>query len=258
MSDLARPTGIAWEAANQYGQVKFGNDDLTMAIFYTHAVLNPIKSEEANRPIFDNVAYVRIQPPGERLNIVIRPVQPGDKKRWAKQWDEYINNRLQVPEGTPVEQLFVNHPAIAETLKGAHVFTVEQLASLSGNALDSIGMGAQEWVNKAKAYLDSANKGKDFNKLVSRLEDAEANNRVLNQQLQLAMAQIKAMQERQSNDPAKNSLNPGHVQGIDPLSDRIKANRDAIVNTEITPQQLKQAKKDNKSDDPYNIDTGEF
>lgn len=257
MSELARPSGVAWEVPGQYGQVKFGNDDLTMAIFYTRPVLNPAKSQEANTQIFDNVAYVRIQPPGERLNIVERPVNDNDKRRWPKQWNDYINNRLQVPEGTPVEQLFVNHPAIAETLKGANVFTIQQLASLSGNALDSIGMGAQEWVNKAKAYLDSATKGKDFIKMSKDLEDAQAQLRVLTQKFQLALAQIKALEERQSGNPAKSSLNPGHVEGVDIQSDRINANRAAtVLEKPISENQIREAKKAIKSDDPYSINLG--
>lgn len=253
-------TGIDWEVAGSHGQVKFGNDKLTLAVFYTRSVINEAKSQEANRPIHDNKTFVRIQPAGERLNIVDRPVREEDKRRWPQQWQQYVAGRIQVPDGSPIELLFPNHPGIADTLKGCNVFTIEQLAQLSGNAIDNIGMGAQDWVNKANAYLQQADKGRDFNRMSKRLEDAEAQNRVLSNQLKQAIAQINALEER-IKDPTKYSLNPGHIQGIDPQTDRINANRAAKVDFDvdkINQGALQAAKLEAKIEkDPYTIDTGD-
>lgn len=248
MSDFLRPTGIQWAPGGEHGQVKFGNDDLTLAVFYTKSVLNEAKTLEHNRPFHENRAYVRIQPPGERLNIVDRPVQDSDKRRWPKAWNDYLNDRVQVPEGTPVDQLFVNHPAIADNLKGAGVFTIEQLANLSGNAIDNIGMGAQDWVNKAKTYLEQADKGKNFTAMQQRVEAAEAEARVLKQQLDVAIGQIKALEQRIMS-PQQYTLQPGNQPGIDPTVERINANH--------TTKDLAKSKPD-KPVDPYAIQTDDF
>ncbi len=249
MTELARPTGVDWEVANSHGQVRYGDDRNTVAFFYTRSVLNEAKSREANRPIHDNIAFVRIQPPGERLNIIERPVQDHDKRRWPQAWNDYLSGRTQVPEGTPVEMLFVNHPAIADNLKGMGVFTIEQLADLSANAMDTIGMGAQDWSNKAKAYLQSAEKGKGFNKLSEALDTANGEIRILKQQLQQAIAQLKAFEERM-RDPIKNSLNPGHIEGVDVVSERINANH---VTKEIFETAVRNAKAEEQSKDPFHI-----
>lgn len=256
---MDRPSGIDWEVPGAYGQVKFGNDKLTLAVFYTRSVLNHVKSQEAGRPIHENITHVKIQPAGERLNIVDRPVQENDKRRWPEQWRQYLAGKTQIPEGTPIELLFPNHPAIADTLKGCNVFTIEQLANLSGNGIDNIGMGAQDWVNKANAYLSSAEKGKDFNKLSNDLEGARAEIRVLKNQLSTAISQIKAFEQKLS-DPQRYSNNPGHIQGIDPQSDRINANRAASVDFEAQQQHqgaIKAAKLEEQLKDPYAINTGE-
>lgn len=258
MSDIPRPTGVNWESADRtYGQVQFGNDSGTIAMFYTRAVLNESKSREANRPIYENHTYVKIQQPGERLNIVDRPVKDEDKRRWGGQWNDYVNGRLQVPDGTPVEILFSNHPAIAENLKGSNVFTIEQLAKLTESAMDSIGMGARDWVNKAQAYIDSADKGKNFARMSHDLENEKANNRIMKQQLDQALAQLRAL-EAKIADPVRNSFNPGHVQGVDIQSERINANRQSTIDQQYiaSPGDIKQAKLEEKMKDPYAINTG--
>ena len=257
---MDRITGIDWEVPGAYGQVKFGNDRLTLAVFYTRSVVNEARSREVGRPIHENHTYVRIQPAGERLNIVDRPVRDEDKRRWPEQWAQYMAGKTQIPSGTPVELLFPNHPAIADTLKGCNVYTIEQLAALSGNAIDSIGMGAQDWVNKATAYLQSAEKGRDFNKMAQDLENSRAEIRILKQQLNSAINQIKSFEQRM-NDPQRYSLNPGHIEGIDPQTERINAMRAAKVEhdlEQVNQGALKAAKIEERLEkDPYAINTGD-
>lgn len=253
---MDNPTGIDWEVPGSHGQVRFGNDKHTMGLFFTKSVLNPIKSRDAGRPIHENVTYIKIQQPGERLNVVERPVQDNDKRRWPESWAAYLQGKTQVPDGTPVEMLFPNHPAIADNLKGLSIFTIEQLASLGGNAIDNIGMGGQEWVNKAKRYLDSADKGKEFNKMSRELEESKAQNRVFAEQLRVAQGQIKALEERLFNP--NGITNPQMIKGVDPVTERINANRAAQIDSIELPQgQLKAAKLAEKMDDPFAINTGE-
>lgn len=254
MNDFANPTGVQWEGEG-YGQVKFGNDSHTMGLFYTRSVLNTAKSRDAGRRIHENQTYVRIQQPGERLNVVDRPVQDNDKRRWPESWRAYVEGKTYVPDGTPVEMLFPNHPAVADNLKGLNIFTIEQMAVLSGNAIDAIGMGGQDWVNKAKAYLDKADKGKEFNKMAQDLEETKARERVMAQQLNQAIAQIKTLEERLFNPQTLS--NPHNIQGVDPVVSRINANRAAQIDEiELPKGAIKAAKLAQKMEDPLAINTG--
>ena len=170
--DFVAHTGITWNG--NVGTVQYGGGDRNLlVIFYTRPTHNPAKSTEHGRPIYEDKVFVRIQTPGERLNIVDRPANTTDQKRFPVQWAQFKENREQAPEGTPVDLLFENRPSIAAMLKASGVHTVEQLAALSGVAIDEIGMGAQQYVNEATKYIEMANKGINAAKFRHELEERD-------------------------------------------------------------------------------------
>ena len=85
------------------GSVLTGNSDASMlCIFYKRAVHNAIKSAQEGRPIYEDQDYVRIQQPGETTQVVDRPTQQNDIRRWPQQWQAYAAGKDQVAEGTPL------------------------------------------------------------------------------------------------------------------------------------------------------------
>jgi len=227
------PTGVRWQGAG-YGVVEFGRDDQMVVIFYNKAVRNDFKSKDLGRPVFEDVDYVKIFAPGERLNQIDRPVKEDDKQRWPRQWNDFIQKRTQVPDGTPIDLLFPNFPSVAENLKANGIYTVEQCANLSAHGIDSVGMGGQEYVNKAKAYLKSAEKGQGFNKLQGELNDAKQQVRLLQRQISEQKKQIDSLINRQMN-PALHSNSPPWVPGYDAQVDRINATH---VTQELKPKRM--------------------
>lgn len=176
------------------------SDDILIVRFYKKPVHNPRKSKEAGRHMYDPVDYVYIQQPGERDNTD-RPVHDGDKYRFPRQWAQYQKNVDQHPEGTPLNVLFVepNEVAIPPYLNGMGIYTVEQLESLSANAIGNVGLGGQDWVNKAKGFLEYASKGRGFHKLEMRAREAEGKVQVMEQQVAAMKAQLdQLMAERYS------------------------------------------------------------
>lgn len=146
--------------AQGFGMVQFDHGDQGMVVnFRWESVRNAARSREVGRPFHDRKIFVTIHPPGERLNIIDREVVDSDKYRWPRQWNSFCANKVHVPEGTPVSMLFPANPEIAGNLEGWGIYTVEQLANLSAAGIDSIGMGAQEWVNRSKRYIADASKG---------------------------------------------------------------------------------------------------
>lgn len=195
--DFMSHTGIDWHG--DVGTVQYGGGDKSMVVmFYTKAVQNPQKSSQAGRPIFEDQVFVRIHPPGERLNIVDRPAKQDDKRRWPIQWMQFHEHREQIPEGTPIDLLYPDQPSIAAGLRASGVHTVEQCAELSANAIETIGMGAQHHVNAAKKYLDAANKGIGASQLRRELDERDSKIRTLEHQLQLQKHQLDELQKAQS------------------------------------------------------------
>lgn len=218
----ARMTGVDWQGQG-YGIARFGEDNQLTVNFYDKSIRNALKSKQEGMPIHDLVPHVRIQTPGEHLNVIDRPIQENDKMRWPRQYDAYLHNQTQVPEGTPIDLMFVNHPNIADNLRGHGIHTVQQLANLSAHALLQVGMGAQEYQTKAKAYLDSASKGVDFHKIERENEELKNQNQVMANQIQQLQAQLNGVISQMRGGPQA-ITNPQWQPGYDPQSERLNAN----------------------------------
>ena len=110
--DFASHTNINWQG--NVGVAEYGGGDKGLVcMFYNRAVHNPLKSKEAGRPVYEDQVYVRIHPPGERLNIVDKPAAGEHQRRFPAQWAQFMQNKAQVPEGTPIDLLYPENPAIA-------------------------------------------------------------------------------------------------------------------------------------------------
>jgi len=222
MSNDFKATGVDWNAGGHTGLVRFGEDVNLLVMFYNKSVHIPALSTEG-RPVYRDEIFIKIQQPGEVLNIIDRPVVEQDKHRFKRQWANFCHDRTQVPEGSPIILLFPNHPAVAENLRGVGVYTIEQCAELSASAIDTIGRGAQEYVNRAKKYLEMANKGQSFHKLQAELDTEKQKNRIMEQQISELKNQMNSMNMKLV-DPVRASLAPPFVMNYDAQSERINNN----------------------------------
>ena len=84
----------------------------------TNLFKSPAKSAELGRPYSEDQIYVRIHPPGERLNIVDRRANEDDKRRFPQQWHLFSQQKEQHPEGTQIELLYPEYPAVAAESQG--------------------------------------------------------------------------------------------------------------------------------------------
>lgn len=187
---LPEPRGIAWDGNRTHGMVQYGDARNLFVSFYRRSVEDPQASQAAGRRICKGVDHVRIQPPGERLTVIDRPATMEDRVRWPSQWQQYAQNQQQVPDGTPIDLLFPNYPEIGDTLRGLGVHTVEMCAALSGNAIDTIGMGAQEYVNAAKRYLEHAQRGVQHHELEKVIKDHQQQLRLRDHQIENLNSQV--------------------------------------------------------------------
>ena len=115
------------------------------------------------------------------------------------QWAQFKENAPQISNGTPIEMLFAAQPAVAAALQASGVHTVEQCAQLSAHAIETIGMGAQQWVNEATRYLEVANKGVKASQLKAVVEEKDREINSLNHKVDLLTAELEHLRANQNN-----------------------------------------------------------
>lgn len=148
--------------------------DTAIPRFYRDKDLNGFKSNEAGRPVFDDVERVEIIVPGEKLSMAVERVKQTHRDRWPTQYAAFKANLEVAAEGWPLEEWPPLSPAQVANLKSLNIATVEQLAQISDTALDKIGMGARSLRDKAQAALSNATAGEALGKATARAERAEA------------------------------------------------------------------------------------
>ena len=144
-----------------YGQTQqaYGaNEDENLLVrFFKHPRENEEKSEEAGHPIFEELLYTEIMTPGDKDNIICRPMREHDKSRFPRHWEAYQKRVSgdEAIEGTLLEEWPQITRSAVEELKFYHIRTVEQLASMSDANAQNL-RGAATLKQKAVKYLDSA------------------------------------------------------------------------------------------------------
>jgi hypothetical protein len=131
-------------------------DETLLVKFFIDAVKDEKASLAAGRPIFKDAEWIDIRIPGNRDNIVIRPIRPDDITRFPRHYDAFkkrIGNEESVV-GTPLAAW--GWPGMTrsriEELKYFNVRTVENVAGM----VDGLGqkiMGFQGMKAAAKEYL---------------------------------------------------------------------------------------------------------
>jgi hypothetical protein len=139
------------------------SDDRNVAArFYDKAV----KTTEVNAnglPIFKNVTYVEIRLKDNNTEVFNQPANPDKIRRFPREYALYKMAKEQIKEGTPLEQFAFLTAAEVATCKNRGVFTVEALADLSEERVQSLSL--QNEHKLAKIFMQNAksnNKVADF------------------------------------------------------------------------------------------------
>lgn len=182
-------------AVNGYGMVRIGPGDESLnVVFRWQPVINAAASRDAGRPIYERKAFVMINTPGEQLQIIDREVKDTDKARWPRQWDAFEKSQAFVPEGAPIELLFPTNPEIAMMLRQTGIHTIELCSRLTPHAIDTLGMGAQDWKTRATRYLESSKKGVEYHEIEKMKEAHTHETNALQNQINDLIQQIQALQ----------------------------------------------------------------
>lgn len=199
MSDFEN-MGQRFDAGNG-GMVEFGSDAKLFVEFSSRSVLDPVASQDAQRPVHRQMDYIRIRQPGERDEIV-RPAHDGDRRRFPRHWQAFQEGREATPAGTPLAILFPNNPEVVENLKYDKIFVVEQLAALNDTQIGNIGLGGRQFVDRAKAFLDQANNGKGLQDMFAEIDQMSASIKALQKKNEALEAALEKANKKRGQEAA--------------------------------------------------------
>ena len=163
-----------------------GNADSRLAVvFYKKSIKQEDESAIAGRPIFKEFDFVRINIPGDNLNEIDTYANNSHKARFPRQWAYYQNQVSSQDQvvGTPIEEWTLISRSQAEELKGIKFRTVEDVANCSDQQLQRIGMIAgmspHSFREKAKSFINLADKVGEVNQREAELEKLRQENQAI-------------------------------------------------------------------------------
>ena len=171
------------------------------AEFYMNTVQDHNETRMRGRPMFKDVEYVKVRRIGDDKFELVAPAgektirDPNDRsgQKWLSYADRFPDeykafkaNVQYIGPGTPIDEAPFLTAARRMELKALGVYTIDALADPTTQLLQELGMGGREMVNKAKAYIESANGAAPFNAM------AEENAR-LAAQLEALRSQVEQL-----------------------------------------------------------------
>ncbi|MCW3678219.1 chromosome partitioning protein ParA [Burkholderia cenocepacia] len=190
--------------------VSHGDDSGLFVEFSLEPIHQEAESEKQGRPIYKDVAHIRIHFAGDRTKMIFRPVKmqddqqgPSDPRRFPRQWAAFQEQRSQVQEGTPLEHWPPLSRSEVLSMKAMHIHTVEQLAAMADSNLS--WLGARELREKAIAWLKNAEDGKEVVRLTAENEQLRADLDVQREQTRELAERLDVLTARidgAASDPA--------------------------------------------------------
>jgi hypothetical protein len=169
----------------------YANDHKLFVSFYTKPVMNPLKSTEAGRQVFDEKDYIRIMTPGSQLCVIDEPIKSGNYlSRFGDRYSKWKAGQQELISGTPLDAfpwLIGKIGRLAE-LKALNIHTVEQLSTLPDSAMHNM-MGGHELRKRAAEWLDQTT-GTDAKvaKMSKENDDLKAQMAAMQDQMKQLMA----------------------------------------------------------------------
>ena len=143
--------------------------DTVIPRFYLRSCQNKELTKKTGSVVFEDVEYVEMRVPGDKLNIVETRVDDNHRKRWPQYYKAFVEKREQRPEGFPLSAWALATPALISTLAAVNCYTVEQLAGMPETSLPRMH-GLLKVQQQAREFLQS----KEDAQVISQLQHAKS------------------------------------------------------------------------------------
>jgi hypothetical protein len=177
-------------------ETRFAADNKLYVEFFRKPVMQPGKSREAGRAVYEEVDYVRIHVPGDKSSVIERPLSQQDVFRFQDRYNKWKAGQEEAVTGTPLSALPGMNASKVEEYKFFKIVTVEQLADANDN-LGGKFMSFQQDKQRAKAFMEVAANNAPIEKMNAELQKRDA-------EIENLRTMVEALQA--SAKPAKRSV----------------------------------------------------
>jgi hypothetical protein len=154
-------------------ETRFSADNKLYVEFFRKPVLQPGKSREAGRAVYEEADYVRIHVPGDKSSVIERPLSQQDVFRFQDRYNKWKAGQDEAVTGTPLSALPGMNPSKVEEYKFFKIITVEQLADANDN-LGGKFMSFQQDKQRAQAFMQVAANNAPIEKMNAELAKRDA------------------------------------------------------------------------------------
>lgn len=147
---------------------RFAGDERLYIEFFREPMMNPGKSRESGRAVYEERDFVRIHVPGDKTSVVVKPMNEFYAQRFRTRYEKWKAGKDEAIVGTPLTALPGMTPAKVEEYKYFKVVTIEQLAE----APDGLGqkfMSFHADKQRAKSFLEVAKGNAPIEKMNAEL-----------------------------------------------------------------------------------------
>lgn len=177
-------------------ETRFAADNKLYVEFFRKPIMQPGKSREAGRAVYEEVDYVRIHVPGDKSSVIERPLSQQDIFRFQERYNKWKAGQEEAVTGTPLSALPGMNASKVEEYKFFKIITVEQLADANDN-LGGKFMSFQSDKQRAKAFMEVAANNAPIEKMNAELQKRDA-------EIENLRTMVEALQA--SAKPAKRSV----------------------------------------------------
>lgn len=182
-------------------------------------------SLEAGRHVTRNVDVVHIsQPPGKDwttknaekwLKQIKEELLQGRRTAYPPEWVDGYNRAYEnwlagvegkCPEGeTPLREVPFVSPAEAENYANLYIYSIEAAAAMTEDTLKAAGMGARQFRDKCRAFLDAASgAGKTAEEIASLKRQLEIKDQMI-QTMEARLSALEADKPRRGRPPKEDA-----------------------------------------------------
>lgn len=166
-------------------------DQALFVRFFMHYVPDDDATAQQGRPVFKDTEFVEIRIPGDNTNVVSRPARPEDKRRFARHYEAFKQDREELGDGTRIEEWPLVTRAQVEELRHLGFRTVEHIATAKDEVCSRVP-GLVSLKQKAAVYLEAAKGNAPLTAMQAELEQRDSTIAALSQQLADLTALVKA------------------------------------------------------------------